>query len=187
MDPIMILYALGQFVPSLLRWAGKDNAAEVAERVVKAADVATGKGRIEDQIEALKANPELLLQFQRSANELVIAQLEAETRQLEAVNATMRAEYASDDPYTKRWRPTMGYAVTFAWVLQMSGIAILIVAKPAEAATVIQALAQLTALWSVALAILGISVVKRSEDKQVASGFEPPGIIGAIAKTFGRK
>ena len=43
MDPITILYGLGQFVPQLLRWAGKDNAAEVADKAVKAVNVITGK------------------------------------------------------------------------------------------------------------------------------------------------
>jgi hypothetical protein len=180
MDPITILYGLGQFVPQLLRWAGKDNAAEVADKAVKAVNVITGKDSIEEGIDAIKANPDLLLKYQQTMNDVIIHQLDADTRQLEAINATMRAEYGSDDNYTKRWRPTMGYAVTVAWFLQMAAISLTIVKDPALAATVIAAMAQLTALWGFALSILGVAVVKRSEDKQTAAGFQPSGILGAI-------
>ena len=187
MDPITILYGLGQFVPQLLRWAGKDNAAEVADKAVKAVNVITGRESLEDGMEQLKANPELMLKYQQTMNDVILAQLDADTRQLEAINATMRAEYESDDPYTKRWRPTMGYAVTIAWFLQMAAISYTVVVNPMQAATVINAMAQLTALWGIALAILGVAVVKRSEDKQTAAGFEPTGILGSIRSAFGKK
>ena len=187
MDPITILYGLGQFVPQLLRWAGKDNAAAVADQAVKAVNVITGKESLDDGMEAIKANPELLLKYQQTMNEVIVHQLDAETRQLEAVNATMRAEYATDDNFTRRWRPMMGYAVTLTWSLQMSALSWVIVTNPAQAALVINSMAQLTALWGVALAVLGVAVVKRSEDKQTSAGFEPAGIIGSIGKVFGKK
>lgn len=187
MDPITILYGLGQFVPQLLRWAGKDNAAEVADKAVKAVNVITGKQSLEDGMELIKANPELLIKYQQTMNDVILHELDAETRQLEAINATMRAEYGSDDNYTRRWRPTMGYCVTIAWFLQMAAISVTIVKDPTMAATVINAMAQLTALWGVALAILGVAVVKRSEDKQTAAGFEPSGILGSIRNAIGKK
>jgi hypothetical protein len=179
-DPITILYGLGQFVPQLLRWAGKDNAADVADKAVKAVNVITGKDSLEDGMEAIKANPDLLLKYQQTMNDVIIHQLDADTRTLEAVNATMRAEYSSSDNYTRRWRPTMGYAVTITWSLQMSSLSWVIFTSPGAAAAVINAMAQLTALWGVALSILGVAVVKRSEDKQTAAGFQPSGILGAI-------
>lgn len=187
MEPISVIYALSQFVPQLLRWTGNDKAADVADKAVKAAAAITGQERVEDQIEAIKANPELLLKYQQTMNEVIIAQLDAETRQLEAVNATMRAEYASNDNYTRRWRPTMGYAVTIAWFLQMAALSWVIVWTPDKASLVITAMAQLTALWGVALSILGVAVVKRSEDKQTASGLQPPGILGAIRNAVAGK
>lgn len=180
MDPISILYGLGQFVPQLLRWAGKDNAAEVADKAVKAVSVITGKDTLEEGMEAIKANPDLLVKYQQTMNDVIIHQLDAETRQLEAINATMRAEYGSSDNYTRRWRPTMGYAVTVTWSLQMTALSWVIFDAPDKASVVINAMAQLTALWGVALSILGVAVVKRSEDKQTAAGFQPSGILGAI-------
>ncbi len=188
MLPIVnVIYALSQFVPGLLRWAGKDDAAEVADKAVQAAAVITGKDTLEGQIDALQANPDLVIQYQKAMNEVVIAQLEAETRQLEAINATMRAEYSSDDTYTKRWRPTMGYLVSIAWFMQMMAVTIVIVMKPGEAVAVINALASTTAIWSVALTILGVAIVKRSEDKQAAAGMAQPGIFGSLAKALGKR
>ncbi len=108
--------------------------------------------------------------------------LEAETSRLAEVNRTMRAEAASNDPYVRRWRPTFGYMTAIAWGLQCLGIAISIVWKPESAGLVAQVITALTPMWSVALAMLGISVAKRSHDKQVAAGQQPPGgLMGAIA------
>ncbi len=42
-------------------------------------------------------------------------------------------------------------------------------------------------MWSVALGVLGVAVVKRSEDKQVAAGFSPVGILGSVAKAIIKK
>lgn len=185
MTPINILYALAQFVPGLLHWAGKDNAAEVAEKAVEAAKVITGKDQLEDQLAEFKANPELLLQYQKVMYDVTVAQLQADTARLESINATMRVEYASSDTFTRRWRPTMGYAVTIAWFLQMLALTYVIVFQIDKAPQVINAVAALTAIWGIALSVLGVAVVKRSEDKQTAAGFQPAGIIGSIAKAAG--
>ena len=187
MDPISIIYGLSQFVPSLLRWAGHDNGAAVAEQAVQAAKVVTGKDTVEEQIEALKASPELAAQYQKTMNDVVIAQFQSEAQQLESINATIRAEALSQDKYTSRWRPTMGYCVTVSWTLQMLACTWVIVFKPEMSAQIINALAGLSMIWSVALAVLGVAVMKRSQDKQVAAGFSPVGLIEQIAKGMGRK
>jgi hypothetical protein len=181
------LYALAQFVPSLLRWAGHENGAAVAEQAVQAAKTLTGKDTIEEQTEALKGNPELALQYQKTMNDVVVAQYEAETKQLAEVNATMRAEAGSSDKYTSRWRPTMGYCLTFTWTLLMLALIKVIVMDTGEAPNIINAVAGLSLMWSVALSVLGIAIAKRSQDKQVAAGFSPIGLIEQIAKGIGRK
>ena len=53
--------------------------------------------------------------------------------------------------------------------------------------TIICALAGLSMIWSVALGVLGVAVVKRSEDKAVSAGFSPVGILGSVAKAITRK
>ncbi len=187
MTPINILYALGQFIPGLLHWAGKDNAADVAQKAMDVAQTITGKDQLEDQLAALKGNPELLVQYQKTMNDTLVAQLQAETQQLEAINATMRAEYASSDSYTRRWRPTMGYALTFVWTTQMTALTWVIIWRTEQAVAILTAMAGLTFMWAFALSLLGVAVVKRSEDKQVAAGFSPVGILGSVAKAIIRK
>jgi len=41
----------------------------------------------------------------------------------------------------------------------------------------------LTPMWGIALAVLGVNVHKRSQDKQVAAGQAPSGILNAIMRT----
>jgi len=187
MDPVSVLYGLSQFVPGLLRWAGHDKGAEVADKAVKAVAAITGKDQLEDGIAELKANPELALRFQQTMNDVMIHQIDGEAKELAEINATMRAEYASKDPYIARARPTMMYALTFVWTLQMLAISYVIIFQTQLAPGVINALAALSVMWSVALGVLGVAVVKRSEDKQVAAGFSPVGILGSVAKAIIKK
>lgn len=117
--------------------------------------------------------------------------LEAETARLGEINKTMRAETDSNDAYVRRWRPTYGYFTAAAWFVQMTGITVILglvaYRDPGELATVVGALGTvltaLMGLWGIALAVLGVNISKRSQDKQVAAGQQPPGgFMGAIAK-----
>jgi len=117
--------------------------------------------------------------------------LEAETARLAEVNQTMRAEAASTDPYVRRWRPTYGYLTAAAWFVQMVGFTVILgfvaYRDPGQLAGVVGALGTvltaLLGLWGIALAVLGVNISKRSQDKQVAAGQQPPGgFMGVIAK-----
>jgi len=111
-----------------------------------------------------------------------MSERETDTKNLETINATIRSEMSQQDNYTKRWRPTMGYAVTFSWVATWLAIVYTIVFNINKAQPVILAITQTTTLWGVALSILGISVWKRSTDKQVLAGGTSGGITGGIGK-----
>lgn len=146
---------------------------------------------------ALQADPAALtrireLELTRAA-ELQRMQIEAETARLGEINRTIRAEAASNDAYVRRWRPTYGYAAAFTWSAQMIALMIIVgyvvVKAPTSASTVISALAgllgPLMVLWGVALSILGVSIAKRSQDKQIAAGQQlPPGLLSVIAQRF---
>jgi len=186
MDPGSLLFGLGQLVPSLLRLAGKDNAAAVADKAVTAAKVLTGKEDPNAAIDAIKANPELLARFQQMANEIVIAELEAETRRLEAVNATMRAEVASADPFVRRARPSFIYAMAVSWSIQMLAISAAIIIDSTSAGTLISAATGLTGMWAVALAVIGVYFKSRSDDKKVAAGMEAPSMLSSIGALMKR-
>ena len=190
MEPVTIIMSLAQLVPSLVRWAKGDKAGEIADKVLGVAQAVTGQSDAGAAIDAIKKDPQLALQFQQLANELVLAELDAENRQLESINSTMRAESASGDKFVSRWRPTYGYAVTFTWTVQMLAFSYLLVyaviARPTDAGQIINAvvaaISALSIMWGVALSVLGVYVSKRSQDKQIEAGQTPaPGLVGAMA------
>ena len=119
--------------------------------------------------------------------------IEAEARSREAetawreVNATMRAETRAEDAYVRRWRPTFGYAVTAAWALQMAAIAWAVIAHPLDAPAIFAGAASLSAMWGVALAVLGIAVHERSRDKALAAGQPAPGLASLAAALLDRR
>lgn len=183
MNPISIALGVAQFVPGLTRLLMGDKAGDVADKVVTAATSIAGTDNPQDAIEYLNANPELQLKFQQELNHIVIAELEAETKQLETINATMRVEAVSTDWFVRRWRPFFGYTIAVTWFVLMMALGVVIVKYPSDAPAVITAMASLSTMWAIALAVLGISVNKRSQDKCVAAGHPPDvGILSAISQ-----
>ncbi len=189
MDPISLALGLAQFVPGIIRWVTGDDtskAASVAQQVIGLAKTVTGKDSGDDALDAIKADPALALQLQQAWMAHDLALFQEETRQLAEINATMRAEAASSDGYVRRWRPTFGYAVALTWTATMGAVAWAIIAQPAQAPTIITALGNTSAIWGIALAVLGVSVVKRSHDKGVAAGQEPPaGLLAGLLRKGG--
>lgn len=168
MDPISIALGLSQVVPGLIRWISGDDqskAAKVADQVVSVAKAVTGRESGEDALAAVRADPALALQLQQAWMSHEIELTREETRQLAEINATMRAESAADDAYVRRWRPTFGYAVAATWSAVMAAVAWAIVADPAQAPAIIAALVNTSPIWGIALGVLGVAVVKRSQDK----------------------
>lgn len=186
MEPLSILMSVGSIVPGVLRWLGRDNAAEVADKAVNLAKTITGTDDERQALEAIKANPELLVRYQESMNAIVLAQIDSEVRQLEAVNATMRAEYSSNDPYVRRARPTWLYVTAFTWALQAIALLVAVIVYPSLASSVINAISELTGMWSVALAVIGVAIKSRSDDKARAQGQAVPTSVEALAKVFTR-
>ncbi len=156
---------------------------------------ALGVENTPEAIEAeLRTNPEALLTLKKLESDERVrlrelafkhAELESEERRLATVQqaATMQAEYASNDPFVRRWRPMWGgYTLCFSWALMFLGLFAVMLAEPTETANVINSIVALTPLISVALAVLGINIHKRSVDKQVAAGKEPVGMIAGLKK-----
>jgi len=194
MEPISLALGIAQFAaPALGRWLFGDKGEETAEKIISVGKAVVGTDQPEDILPALKANPELLVQFQHQATQIELAELEAHTRQLEAVNETARAAINSDDKYVRRWRPTWGYVTAVTWALQSLAIMLCLCAAAvatlygkAEAVTALlngaaSLAGALTVQWGVALTVLGVNVVKRSHDKQVCAGQSPGSVVpGAV-------
>ena len=73
--------------------------------------------------------------------------------------------------------------IVLAWRLQTVAIAISMVFEPEYTAGIVNAVVALTPMWGIALSVLGINIVKCSQDKAVAAGTgQPVGVIGAVAR-----
>lgn len=64
--------------------------------------------------------------------------------------------------WENNWRPLFGYSICLTWVLQMGTICWVIWINHPKAEAIIMALVETTSLWSMALGVMGISVVKSS-------------------------
>lgn len=193
MDPISIAFGLAKVAPIIAGWLGGDDAEKTTAVVIDAAKRVTGIIDPEDALTQIQNNPELQIKFQQAMNPIIIAKLENQTKQLIAVNATMQAEFKSNDPFVRRWRPFYGYAVAMSWAVQMIGFTLMFVwvavKHPTELATVVQQFALLSgaliSLWGIALAVLGVNIGKRSDDKALAAGHPPnKGIIKSLTQRW---
>lgn len=119
---------------------------------------------------ALK-NMDINLDETKEANRHIekMSELESEEYKtaISEVNASLRAEIASNDPYVRRMRPTFGYLVAVAWFFQMVAVGLVIIEQPEKASAVTAAISNLDTIWTVGLSVLGIYVYKRSQEKKV--------------------
>jgi len=162
--------------------------------VAKTASKALG-----DVGEAVKANeitPEQIAEGHRHIEAMDKNASDEWRESTREVNATIRAETQSEDQYVRRWRPTWGYVTAYCWAAQTGMICLGILVACLAALfghgdismTILRGLTDLieamTMQWSVALAVLGVSVVQRSRDKTVKSGAVPPTLFGTLASRF---
>lgn len=68
--------------------------------------------------------------------------------------------------FERFWRPLFGYAVSLTWILHMLTICWVVWMDNPRAPEIIMALVDTTSLWSVALGVFGISVVKNASEQQ---------------------
>jgi hypothetical protein len=102
---------------------------------------------------------------------------------LSEINQSLRAEVASTDPYVRRMRPTFGYLMALTWAAQMFGLAYVVVFETEKAASVLEGMASLSAIWTVGLSVLGIYVYKRSEEKKSGVISSPGSVIEKVVKS----
>ncbi|MBM3555306.1 MAG: ribokinase [Alphaproteobacteria bacterium] len=159
-------------IPALLAKLGLPALARAVGLGLGALDhpvAAKAKAAIEE-FAALAATPALDPEALAAANRHIERLAEIDAATLAEVNATIRAEAQAEDAYTRRWRPTLGYVVAATWGAQMAAASYAILADPKSAPAVLEALASLSVMWGIALGVLGVAVVKRSEDKKLRAG-----------------
>jgi hypothetical protein len=76
-----------------------------------------------------------------------------------------------DTRFQRGWRPLFGYVVAASWALQSLAVSFVVVARPDQAAPLLNGLAELTAQWGFALGVTGLAVHARSRDKAARPGY----------------
>ncbi len=121
---------------------------------------------VSDAIKKQEISVEELREANRHAEKLQEVENEFDAKTLATINETIRQELASEDRFVRFWRPAFGYSVAVAWLLTMSTICYVIIADYKNVTEIIMSLVETTSLWSIALGVLGVQVVKRSQEKQ---------------------
>ena len=158
-------------LPTLLASIGLPLLLDAASEGLKKIDnpVAKTAASALEQVRGAVKNGNISIDQVREANRHIEAMAmiegdEAKTA-LEQVNASLREEVKSEDKFVRRMRPTFGYIMAVTWGAQMLSIAYTILTEPQNAGQVMNGMADLSAIWSVGLAVLGIYVYRRSGEK----------------------
>lgn len=164
----MITKVLGKIgLPILLKFVSSGLAkidGDTAQNAVKAL------GNVSREIKDETISISQIKEANRHAEKLQEIESEYDAKTLAVINETIRQELSSEDKFVRFWRPAFGYSVAAAWLLNMCTICYVVLADYDNAAEIIMSLVETTSLWSVALGVLGVSVVKRSQEKQGRRG-----------------
>jgi hypothetical protein len=133
---------------------------------------------------AVSADPSLLVQLREAEmaqkTELERMLIQSETDRLAQVNETMRAELTSGDKFKSYWRPLFGYIMGVSWGAIMLAVTYQILFNPSNVPDIINAMGQMSFLWGIGLAVLGINVWKRSTDKEMIYKGKQPGALSTF-------
>jgi hypothetical protein len=115
----------------------------------------------EEAVQAVKADPALVLQFNQRMAEIELEYYREDTERFKEIHQTIRAELSSQDPFNRRWRATYGYCVAFSWALMFLTLFCAVLysmiwdkaAMAANVGAVKDLLAASWELWGVALTV----------------------------------
>ena len=135
------------------------------------------------------ADPSLLAQAESQWAEAFRAEAETQRVAISEMQATIRAEIASDDPIQRWWRPIYAFELTFEcaalWIVLMHEF------WTGDLQTInalIGATALLVAYWGFRFGVLGVYVSGRTREKVSAvTGQDAPGLIEKLAKSVMKK
>lgn len=137
--------------------------------------------------EALKTDPEAAVKLQQLQNEhereLRSMVLQAETTRMAETNTTYRKELGSEDGFVRRARPMFLYVVAFSIAVEVlvAVYVVMVGASLSDLATLYQAL---SIPQGIAAGMCGVYLKKRSDDKAIAAGQQPKGLLDGL---LGRK
>lgn len=183
-----IVGALAQLSPVLGGLLFGEKGEQVAGIASKVVQSVTGKGSDEEAVEALKARPELLVEVERQISSETIALYQEDTKRLQTVNETMRSEQQNSDWVVRRARPAFMWSMAVTWTIQSLAIAgaifYAVFVQPQWAKEILEGIREvidaLASHWMYALAVTGVAVWARSEDKKTAAGSNGGGVFGRV-------
>lgn len=161
-----------------------DDPESVAKAIERDPEAAVKLAEIDAEVKKHRAS--LALQAKQAELAARTAELTEGTRRMAEVNTTMRAELTAAvsgvGGYRTGWRPAFGWimAASFGWI--MFAIGYLLLEDPAQVAVAAQGVASLTTIWGVGLAVLGVAVWKRSDDKALGADPAKLTVLGAVAQ-----
>lgn len=123
------------------------------------------------------------IELARIAMQGQVAERQADSDDVAQVNKTMRAEAASSGWYKGGWRPYFGYIVSTCIGATFIALVHAMWVKPEDIVNILNSAADLIV---VSVAVLGVNIHKRSQDRQTAFGDRPLGIMEAVAQRIGR-
>lgn len=185
MDPLSIALGMAKIVPGVVGFFSGDKAEEKADKVINLAKQITGIEDPQEAINAIHANPELQVKMQELTNNLIIAEMQEETKQLQAVNATMQAEANSEHWAQWSWRPFNGFmfGLTLFFNYAFPPIVNMFIAAFGEATTKHLAAGSIPEFVFIAWAsVLGVTSWHRGMQKREKDGADGGGIMSAIAQ-----
>jgi len=127
-----------------------------------------------EDAEKIIKDPQLYIQFRIRLQEIELGKLRENTKRLETVNQTMRAESKSEHWPQFSWRPFNGFSYPLAvfaiyFVLPLAGKAVPNVPQW---------------IWLGWLSILGVAVWDRGKEKRAKAGEETSGLIAGAIKAI---
>ncbi|WP_018124961.1 3TM-type holin [Desulfovibrio oxyclinae] len=166
------------------------------EDVTRAAETASNVARTltgaddESAVDALKADPALLMEFQTRMRQFAMQEMQEQTKRLRQINRTMRTEYESANTYKTGWRPAVGWVLAFSFLIIVLAVVVPWVwftfDDPSQVSPMLESAARLIGALNnpiIAMAaVLGVLIKKRSDDKHAA--IDAPDKGGTLGKLY---
>lgn len=206
--PVLIAAAIPlvtEFVPYLIGKLFGDKGEKVAKDVIDIAKTITGQDDPTLAANVLRADPNLIVQFQTRMAEIDLEYRKLDAEDYKTYHETLQTDAKSEDEYVRRWRPLFGYRLSQTWTLMFylvffailmgilgdmgifvtlgltSKISVTVVCKGLE--TLFNAI---WPMWTMALAILGVNILERSKDKAIVAGIPQQGVLDKVLSVIKR-
>jgi len=182
-------FLIGNGLPLLGGAVGGPVGAGVGKVIASA--IGAGSGEPDEVMEILTADPNAVLELKKieaeNAHEFRKIALEGEIANLGEINKTMREEIKSEDPFVRRARPALVWAIGISVILEVLAAVAVVFVAPAQLANLGTLYGAIAIPQSIAAGVCGVYMKKRSDDKLVAAGGAPrPGLMQGIVSAIRR-